>query len=312
MKPSTSSARDHTWLANPRKLNISCNLANIAKKTEVVEECGNADGIPNTDWRTVPHANRPYTYFSLLLGCLWKEDSHSLYVRTDKDSYHISLAYLPEMSEDKMRQIERDLKNVLDMWIGQRHKPMWRPWDTDIFSRKHCMFSKGGVWFSAPITDSTIEQIIDDVYIQEAWLQTPTGDNSTESLRTEVSTESCETLTEDDLLDKLEPLADQLVQFHIRDALRLGEAMERAKELPVIAMESVRTTAIEVPLTHCKVRTRGELLDLLEYFRQRLVFHHGVFYLGLGPTDEVRLHDCSSWHVTIEDQPLTVQETGLF
>ena len=310
MKPSTSSARDHTWLANPRKLNISCNLANIAKKTEVVEECGNADGIPNTETRTVPHANRPYTYFSLQLGCLWKEDSHSLYVRTDKDSYHISLAYLPEMSEDKMRQIERDLKNVLDMWIGQRHKPMWRPWDTDIFSRKHCMFSKGGVWFSAPITDSTIEQIIDDVYIQEAWLQTPTRDNSTESLRTEVSTESCETLTEDDLLDKLESLADQLVQFHIRAALRLGEAMERAKELPVIAMENVRTTAIEVPLTHCKVRTPGELLDLLEYFWQRLVFHHGVFYLR--PIDEVRLHDCSSWHVTIEDQPLTVQETGLF
>ena len=77
-------------------------------------------------------------------------------------------------------------------------------------------------------------------------------------------------------------------------------------------MENVRTTAIEVPLTHCKVRTPGELLDLLEYFRQRLVFHHGVFYLGPGPTDEVRLHDCSSWHVTIEDEPLTVQETGLF
>ena len=213
-----------------------------------------------------------------------------------RDSYHVTLGYLPGMVDDKRWSLQHALRDACHVWQVMRRNPLDRPRCTDLLWVRHCQFypveevcsqvdalvdlkEEIGPYCGTmicPIVDFAIEDLLKLVSENNIALTTPAGSDMT--------------------------LTDALLKYHDRDTKRRAEDTDRAKEL--IPLREPNDQPIQVPLSGCHVRQEGELHDLLEYLLARLSFKHSEWHMH--PKDGVGLHHAMSWHVTIEDGPEVV------
>ena len=265
-------------------------IAQIGRKTMKPEKCHDTNGIPFED-SPQPAVPRCYTYVALRLGGLWIQCKNGEWCRTRKTHYHVTLAYLPGMVDDKRWSLGHDLHDACHVWQVERRTPLGRPLCTDLLWVRHCQFcpvkelckrvdpfvgfkEEIGPYCKVmicPIVDFAIPDLLLLVSEDNITLTTPSSNDMT--------------------------LTDALLMYHDRDTKRRAEATDRAKEL--IPLREPNDQPIQVPLSSCGVMQEGELHDLLEYLLARLIFKHGVWHMH--PTNEVGLHHAMSWHVSIED-----------
>ena len=256
-------------------------LAQIGRKPmKDNNQCHDTNGVPY-ERSPQPAVPMHYTYVALYLGGLWIEDKHGQWWRTSDTRYHVTLGYLPGMVADKRRSLERDLRDVCDIWMVKRGVPLQRPFSTEILWVRHCLF------------DPVQEEI--GPYCSPKTC--PIIDFTTDDLRTLVTEDNIALLTP---AGNDKALLEALLEYHDRDNKRTTEATDRAMQL----IHREFNEPIQVPLTSCHVVQGGELHDLLEYLLSRLIFKHGVWHMH--PRGELGLHHAGSWHVSIEDAPQIV------
>ena len=98
---------------------------------ERTRACANTSLVATSGRNAVPttcDASACYTYVTLWFDTLYFRTSftNDSFART-KDAHHISLAYLPSLTENVRQKMETHANEVLDAWFEMRKTPHQRP-----------------------------------------------------------------------------------------------------------------------------------------------------------------------------------------
>jgi hypothetical protein len=196
---------------------------------------------------TVPHGKR-----------IWMETS---------EVHHITMAYLPYITQVTRIHMEQDLNNLIADWLRSGHNVIAKPEDRARACLSFRQITSRGedlIFQSHDIVDLSFAQLMGDARKGLAWLRAP-------------GPHHCN-------------LTD-LPHFYHREMARVKDAVSEAFDAQIGP-----NTPIDVDLKECVVTEFSDIYSLLYYTKERLVTKHRIW--SLDPIEDIGLIHSDAWHIT--------------
>ena len=282
-------------------------------KSDSLKRRSGLEAEPGRNREAEPGYNRDqYTYVALWFDRMYFKpnlmSSVSGWMQT-RSAHHISLAYLPFMSDSSMEFLRSSLTEVLGDW-----------WATPPAERPLALLPSRKFIIGTHCEETSFDGSPDNRFI---WSTQTTFNFETSDFKSECSADLRELLDEGRirLVNDPESLAaciakfgagpeskklmnDLCIEFHRRDHSRLAAA-ERLES----ACVRKYGPGAELRLIEGKVHAHAEISTLLHYIRETMIYKHGVYHLE--PVNEVGLLDVRSWHVTPQTRGLQASRQRL-
>ena len=269
-------------------------------------QCRNpqADGLSSVRNQTLPMARTHYTYVALYLRgaqfrIVGKENQKSPErFATVRWIHHVTLAYLPLITQREMRAMEAALNELIAEWLVI--EPKLRP--VSLLTSRGLVEGRRAEDFGKDDMLLEVDRWRDtDIYtwnhsdfINMEWEQLcKLIDNGLLLFAHEPK--EITNIRETRGNDQVTPEVMKAVckKYYDRDVNRYRKARAMEDEIrPKYALQGM----IEVLLRGSKVHRTSELKSLLYYLREMLVFKYGVHHMH--PPEDLGLHNEESWHVT--------------